>query len=137
LNLIPKDAPALRAEEAATRLFRAPAGSDVIVVQHAHGALSQDAQHRVVDRAAAIDQHRDTRTGATLATPLISVPGAPGSKGDSSTALTYLVFGNDYTADARTLRAPAFVERLNQPGDAPVGITGVTPARMEQGTLIL
>jgi RND superfamily putative drug exporter len=137
LNLIPKDAPALRAEESATRLFRAPAGSDVIVVQHAHGALSQDAQHRVVDRAAAIDQHRDTRTGATLATPLISVPGAPGSKGDSSTALTYLVFGNDYTPAERTLRAHAFVERLNQPGDAPVGITGVTPARMEQGTLIL
>jgi len=137
LNLIPKDAPALHAEAIATRLFRAPAGSDVIVVQHADGGLSIDAQHRVVDRAVAIDRHRDTRTGASLATPLISVPGAPGSKGDASTALTYLVFDGDYTPAERTIKAHAFLHRLNQPGDAPVGITGVTPARMEQGTLIL
>ena len=137
LNLIPKNAPALRAEATSTRLFKAPAGSDVIVVQHANGALSQDALHRVVDRAAAIDQHRDTRTGASFATPLISLPGVPGSKGDAGTALTYLVFDTTYTPAERTIRAHAFLHRLNQPGDAPVGITGVTPARMEQGTLIL
>jgi putative drug exporter of the RND superfamily len=137
LNLVPEDAPALRAEATVTRLFRAPAGSDVIVVQHAAGGLTQDAQRRVLDRAAAIDQHRDTRTGASLATPLISVPGAPGSKGNDTTALTYLVFDGSYTPAERVIKAHAFLHRLNQPGDAPAGITGVTPARMEQGTLIL
>jgi putative drug exporter of the RND superfamily len=137
LNLVPSDAPALRAEATVTRLFHAPAGSDVIVVQHADGGLSSDAQHRVLDRALAIDQHRDTRTGASLATPLISLPGAPGSKGDASTALTYLVFDGSYTPAERTIKAHAFLHRLNQPGDSPVGITGVTPARMEQGALIL
>ncbi|HEY0389120.1 MAG TPA: MMPL family transporter [Gaiellales bacterium] len=137
LNLVPKDAPALRAEETATRLFRAPAGSDVIVVQHAPGGLSEDAQHRVIDRAAAIDRHRDTSTGASLATPLISVPGAPASKGNSTTAITHLAFDSSYTPAERTIQGHAFLHRLNQPGDAPVGLTGVTPARMEQGALIL
>ena len=137
LNLVPSDAPALRAEATATRLFHAPAGSDVMVVQHADGGLSSDAQRRVVDRALAIDQGRDTRTGASLATPLISVPGAPGSKGDATTAVTYLLFNGSYTPAERTIKAHAFLHRLNQPGDAPVGITGVTPARMEQGALIL
>ncbi len=137
LNLVPKDAAALKAEATAERLFRAPAGSDVIVVQHAPGGLSRAAQRRVVDRALAIDKGRDTRTGASLATPLISVPGAPGSRGDDTTALTYLLFDGSYTPAERTIKAHAFRERLNQPGDSPVGITGVTPARMEQGTLIL
>ena len=47
LNLIPKDSPALRAEADSLRLFRAPAGSDVIVVQRDPHGLSRDAQTRV------------------------------------------------------------------------------------------
>ena len=135
LNLIPSDSPALRAQSDAIRLFRAPAGSDVIVVQRDPHGLSADAQRRVISRAAAVTRGHDP-SGASLALPLIDVRGAPASSGDSTTAVTHLVFDGSYTPAERTAAAEGFLHRL-APGDAPVGVTGVTPARLAQGTLIL
>ena len=135
LNLIPKDSPALRAEADSLRLFRAPAGSDVIVVQRDPHGLSRDAQTRVISRAVAVSRGRD-RSGARLAIPFINVPGAPASTGDSTTAITHLVFDGSYSPNERTHAAQAYLNAAG-PDAAPVGVTGVTPARIEQGTLIL
>ena len=135
LDLIPKDSPALKAQADSLRLFRAPAGSDVIVVQRDPHGLSHDAQTRVIDRAVAVARGRD-RSGARLAIPFINVPGAPASTGDSTTAITHLVFDGSYTPAARTQAVRGYLARAG-PDAAPVGVTGVTPARIEQGTLIL
>ncbi|HVI37495.1 MAG TPA: MMPL family transporter, partial [Gaiellales bacterium] len=135
LNLIPKDAPALRAGSDSLRLFRAPAGSDVIVVQRDPQGLSRDAQSRVISRAVAVSRGQDP-SGARLAIPFINVPGAPASTGDSTTAITHLVFDGSYTPNERTHAAQDYLKAAG-PDAAPVGVTGVTPARIEQGTLIL
>jgi RND superfamily putative drug exporter len=135
LNLIPKDSPALRAEADSLRLFRAPAGSDVIVVQRDPQGLSRDAQTRVITHALAVSRGQD-RSGAQLAIPFINVPGAPASTGDSTTAITHLVFDGSYSPNERTHAAQAYLAAAG-PDAAPVGVTGVTPARIEQGTLIL
>jgi RND superfamily putative drug exporter len=135
LNLIPKDSPALRAQADSLRLFRVPAGSDVIVVQRDPHGLSHDAQSRVISRAVAVSRGQG-RSGARLAIPFINVPGAPASTGDSTTAITHLVFDGSYTPNERTHAAQAYLKAAG-PDAAPVGVTGVTPARIEQGTLIL
>src|SRR3954452_9719405 len=96
LNLIPKDSPALRAQADSLRLFRAPAGSDVIVVQHDPHGLSRDAQTQVIAHAVAVGRGQD-RSAARLAIPFINVPGAPASTGDSTTASTPLVFDGAFT----------------------------------------
>jgi putative drug exporter of the RND superfamily len=135
LNLIPKDSPALRAQADSLRLFRAPAGSDVIVVQHDPHGLSHDAQTQVIAHAVAVGRGQD-RSGARLALPFINVPGAPASTGDSTTAITHLVFDGSFTPNERTHAAEAYLAAAG-PSGAPAGVTGVTPARIEQGTLIL
>ena len=135
VNLVPKDAPALRAENDSVRLFRAPAGGDVIVVQRDPNGLSSDAQHRVVDRA--VNATRGHGSAVRLAIPLIDVSHAPASAGDLTTAITHLVFDDSATTADRVAAGHEYLRQLNQPGDAPVGITGVTPARLEQGNLIL
>jgi len=135
LNLIPKDSPALRAQADSLRLFRAPAGSDVIVVQHDPHGLSHDALTQVIAHAVAVGRGQD-RSGARLAIPFINVPGAPASTGDSTTAITHLVFDGSFTPNERTHAAQAYLAAAG-PSGAPVGVTGVTPARIEQGTLIL
>lgn len=136
LDLIPKDSPALKAQADSLRLFRAPAGSDVIVVQRDPAGLSRDAQSRVIAQAVAVGRGQD-RSGAQLAIPFINVPGAPASTGDSTTAITHLVFGGSYSPTERIRAAQGYLARVARPDGAPVGVTGVTPARIEQGTLIL
>ena len=136
LDLIPKDSPALKAQSDSLRLFRAPAGSDVIVVQRDPAGLSRDAQSRVIARAVAVGRGQD-RSGAQLAIPFINVPGAPASTGDSTTAITHLVFGGSYSPTERIRAAQGYLAQVARPDGAPVGVTGVTPARIEQGTLIL
>jgi RND superfamily putative drug exporter len=136
LDLIPKDSPALKAQADSLRLFRAPAGSDVIVVQRDPRGLSHDAQTRVIDHAVAVARGQDS-SGAQLAIPFINVPGAPASTGDSTTAITHLVFGGSYSPTERIRAAQGYLAQVARPDGAPVGVTGVTPARIEQGTLIL
>ncbi len=65
------------------------------------------------------------------------MPGAPASTGDSTTAITHLVFGGSYSPTERIRAAQGYLAQVARPDGAPVGVTGVTPARIEQGTLIL
>ena len=132
LNLIPKDSPALSAERDSVRLFDVPAGSDVIAVQRDPNGLSADAQRRSLERAAAVARGHDA-SGASLAIPLIDVPKAPASHGDMTTVVTHLVFGDRFAPGERVRGAHVYLHGL----DAPVGVTGVTPARIEEGNLIL
>jgi RND superfamily putative drug exporter len=135
LDLVPDDAPALQAAADSARLFGAPAGSDVIAVQRDPAGLSEQAQRRVVERARRVADGNDP-SGARGAIPLIDVPGSSASRGDRSTAVTHLIFDGSYTSPERTIGGHRYMAEMSS-DDAPVGITGVTPARMEQGTLIL
>ncbi len=136
LNLVPKDSPALAAQRDSLALFKAPAGSDVIAVQRDPAGLSEDAQKRIVDRAAAVSHGHD-RSGASLAIPLIDIPEAPASRGDSTTAVTHLVFDDSFVPAERVAAGHTYLRSFDHPGDAAIGLTGVTPARLEEGNLIL
>jgi RND superfamily putative drug exporter len=136
LNLVPKDSPALTAQRDSLALFSAPAGSDVIAVHHDPAGLSPLAQKRIVDRAAAVARGDDP-SGASLAIPLIDVRGAPASRGDATTAVTHLVFDQSFVPAERDAAGHAYLGSLDRPGDGAVGLTGVTPARLEEGNLIL
>jgi len=136
INLVPNDAPALSAERDSQRLFGTPAGSDVIVVQRDPAGLSPAAQRRVIERAAAVERGNDP-SGASLAIPLIDLPKVPASHGDMTTAVTHLMFGERFVPAERVAGARTYLRSLGRPSDGPVGITGVTPARIEEGNLIL
>ncbi|TMB85860.1 MAG: hypothetical protein E6J45_14800, partial [Chloroflexi bacterium] len=98
--------------------------------------LAPDAQRRIVVRAEAVERGNDS-SGASLAIPLIDLPKAPASRGDMTTAVTHLVFGDRYVPAERLAGARTYLRSLGRPSDAAVGITGVTPARIEEGNLIL
>ena len=70
------------------------------MVQHDPAGLSPDAQRRIVERAAAVERGNDP-SGASLAIPLIDLPKAPASRGDMTTAVTHLVFGDRYVPAER------------------------------------
>jgi RND superfamily putative drug exporter len=135
LNLVPDHSAALQATADSTRLFGAPAGSDVIAVQRDPSGLSQAAQRRVVERARRVAAGHDP-SGAQAAIPLIDVPGFRASRGDRTTAVTHLIFDGSASSTERTAGGQRYMDEMSSV-DAPVGITGVTPARIEQGTLIL
>ena len=108
----------------------------MIVVQRDPDGLAPDAQRRIVERAEAVERGNDS-SGASLAIPLIDVPKAPASRGDMTTAVTHLVFADRYLPAERLAGARTYLRSLGRPSDAAVGITGVTPARIEEGNLIL
>jgi RND superfamily putative drug exporter len=136
LDLVPADAPALKAEAESRRLFKVPAGSDVAVVQRDPNGLSDAARRRIAERAKQVADNPGP--ALKLALPLMNVKGqVPGSRENGTTAVTFLVFGPDVAPIDRERIGRSYLSGFNQPGDAPVGVTGATPARLEQGRLIL
>jgi putative drug exporter of the RND superfamily len=136
LELVPADAPALKAEADARRLFKVPAGSDVAVVQRDPNGLSEDAQRRIAERAKEVADNPGP--ALKLALPLLNMEGqVPGSRESGTTAVTFLMFGSDVVPTERERIAHSYLDGFNRPEDAAVGVTGATPARLEQGRLIL
>jgi RND superfamily putative drug exporter len=136
LELVPSDAPALKAGAESRRLFKVPAGSDVAVVQRDPNGLSEEARRRIAERA----KHVADNPGPALklALPLMNLKGqVPGSREDGTTAVTFLQFAPGVAPMDRERIAHSYLNSFDQPGDAPVGVTGATPARLEQGRLIL
>jgi putative drug exporter of the RND superfamily len=137
-NLIPNDAAAVRTEARALRLFGTPLIARTVVVQRDPKGLSVSAQVRVVQRALALDRNLDpSKEGIVGAIPVLNTLRLlPGSKENGTTALTYLFFRPDEGLFDQVTYARGFAERINQPGDALIGVTGAAQARFEQGTLI-
>ncbi|HYY76679.1 MAG TPA: MMPL family transporter [Gaiellaceae bacterium] len=137
-SLVPRNAPAFRTQIRSAELFRIPILSNTLVVQRDPEGLSPSEQARVVERAVKIAR-RDypDLLSVPFALPLLNTAGAvPGSREVSTTAVTYLYFEPDLGLQARDRLAHWFTDRRFGPEDALVGVTGVVPARVEQGRLI-
>lgn len=140
-SLVPSDAPAYRAQLRSAELFRFPVLSNTMVVQRDPGGLSPAAQARVVERAVAVARRGyPDLLSVPFAVPLINTRGAvPGSREAGTTAVTYLYFEPGLGLQARNRLAHWFADRPMrdwQAEDGLVGVTGVVPARVEQGRLI-
>jgi len=138
-DLVPRNAPAIKAEVASDSLFGFPLISRTILVQHLPKGLSASVQARVVTRATALDRHRypDLR-GVAGAIPFTNTLGKPPfSRQNSTTALTYLFFDTSVSASHKlTLAHRLAREHISSPGDGYVGVTGTIPARRAQSGIV-
>jgi RND superfamily putative drug exporter len=133
-DLVPEDAVAVRAEIRSIQLFRVPLLSRVVVVQRDPGGLSPEAQTRVVTRAVETFTDGDQGNGGIAgALPVLNTLGLfPGSRENSTAAITYLFFPPDLTFQEQVDLAEEFTRTKYTDGDALVGVTGAIPARLEQ-----
>jgi RND superfamily putative drug exporter len=137
-TLIPSDAPALQAEARSFRHFRLPLLARSAVVQRNPRGLSPAAQVRLYQRALEVDTRqprpRDGILGALPITNTLKL--FPSSKESSTTGITYLFFDPSLSLASQREQALRYAAQAKRPGDALVGVTGVAPARVEQGDLI-
>lgn len=142
-SLVPEDAPAYRAQVRSAELFSLPVLTNTMIVQRDPAGLSPAAQARVVERAGTIvRQEYPDLLSVPFAIPLVNTLGAvPGSRESGTTAITYLYFEPGLGLQARDRLAHWFTDperpfRGWRESDGLVGVTGVVPARVEQGRLI-
>jgi RND superfamily putative drug exporter len=131
-DLVPADAEAVRAAERSSELFSVPLTAQTAVVQRNPIGLSEDAQTRVAERAVTAREERGD--GISFALPLVNTARlVPGSREDSTTAITFLFFepGTSIGEETRIARDWAARE-AGRPDDALVGVTGSVPARLSQ-----
>ena len=131
-DLVPEDAEAVRAAERSTELFSVPLTAQTAVVQRDPGGLGEEAQTRVAERAVTAREERGD--GISFALPLVNTARlVPGSREDSTTAITFLFFepGTSIGEETRLARDWAARE-AGRPEDALVGVTGSVPARLAQ-----
>jgi RND superfamily putative drug exporter len=138
-SLVPKDAPAIKTEIRSAQLFRVPVLTSTAVVQRDPGGLSAEAQARVFLRALRINRRRyPDLLSVVFALPVTNAfRFVPGSSESSTTAITYLYMESGASLTDRRKLGHWFSERrIVASDDALVGVTGVAPARVEQGKLI-
>lgn len=133
-GLVPQDARALRVEERSFEHFEVPLIARAAVVQRDPRGLGEQAQRRVVRRAAAVGEGEvpDLRT-IVFALPVLNTGGlVPGSRERGTTAVTYLFFEPDATLAARAALADTYARWIAADGDPVTGATGAAPARWAQ-----
>lgn len=137
-TLIPRDAPSLKIEAQSIRDFGTPLLARTAIVQRDPEGLSAAAQGRIFVRAVKVNLHQDPGlrqiAGAFPITNTLKL--LPSSRESSTTAVTYLFFDPDLDLYQQREAALDYARQIDQPGDALVGVTGVAPARVEQGHLI-
>ena len=139
-SLIPKNSAAVEAETTIVRKFGFPLFSRVQIVQRDERGLSTAAQTRAIGRAVDIDRKlmRDEYPNIIGAIPVTNTSKlVPGSREDSTTAITYLFVNPSLDIFTQRQIAETFAEReINQPGDHLVGVTGAIPARAAESDLV-
>jgi putative drug exporter of the RND superfamily len=138
-TLIPKDAPAVRAEVDATRLFGVPLSAQVAVVQRNPRGFASAQMVAAGLRAAAVDEgHAAPIAGLAGALPTSNIGRViPGSRERSTTIVTFLFFRPGTSIAAQTAGGQAYARRyLARPQDHLVGVTGPAPAQDAQGVII-
>jgi len=131
-DLVPADAEAVAAAERSAELFSVPLTAQTAVVQRDPEGLSEEAQTRVAERAVTAREERGD--GISFALPLVNTARlVPGSREDSTTAITFLFFepGTSIGEETRIARDWAARE-AGEPEDALAGVTGSVPARLSQ-----
>jgi putative drug exporter of the RND superfamily len=138
-DLVPNGSAALRAETDATRLFRVPMSAPVAVVQHSRGRMPLAVQEKAARSALAVDGGSGARIpGLAAALPIANTAGLfPGSRGKSTTVITFLYFRARASMAQMTAGGQDYARRYaGAPRDHLIGITGPIPARYEQGQII-
>ena len=133
-GLVPEDAEAIRAQERSAELFKLPLVTETAVVQRSPSGLSREAQERVFERAAAVNQEPPPPEGISFALPVTNTEGlVPGSREEGTTAITFLYFSPDTGTSDRDAFAHEFAEtEVAAADDHLVGVTGALPARLEE-----
>ena len=138
-GLVPENSVAVQAEIRDLEAFGFPLISRTIVVQRDPDGLSELAQARAALRAINLTRGeypglRDV-AGALPITNSFGLIDAEGERGD--TALTLLFFRPEIDVSERERLAERFIaEHLDPELDAPVGVTGAVPGRLEQGRVV-
>ncbi len=136
-DLVPRHAEALQAEQRSAELFGFPLLSRTIVVQRSPAGLDSEAQRRAFENAAGLLTDRWPRLRSVWgAAPISNAIGAPFSREDGTTIISFLGFRPDLGQVGRNGLAHLFVDQHLGPEDAPVGVTGAIPARAEQAAAI-
>ena len=137
VQLVPRNAPALKALALSLRLFRVPAGSEFAVVVRDPRGLSVQAHAAVFAQALAIDGGHHPAEGPVFALPVVDTLGlVPGSKDAGTTAITFLYYPQSAPVSYQMRSARAYVRRLSQATGRPAGLTGAIPGQFTQGVLI-
>jgi RND superfamily putative drug exporter len=136
-GLIADDSEAIQARQRSAELFDVPILAETAVVQRNPQGLSDEAQRRVFDRAAAILEQPGS-DGIAFALPITNTERLfPGSRESSTTAITYLFFEPGTSiGDQRSLAEDFAAREIAAPDDHLVGVTGAAPARVEEARQI-
>jgi RND superfamily putative drug exporter len=136
-GLIAEDSEAVQARQRSAEHFTVPVLAETAVVQRDPQGLSDEAQRRVFDRAAAIAE-QPGRDGIAFALPITNTERLfPGSRESSTTAITYLFFEPGTSIGDQRFLAEDFAAReIAAPDDHLVGVTGAAPARVEEADQI-
>ena len=112
-GLVPRDSEAVAAAERSAELFPIPIRSDIAIVERDANGLSEDAQARVAERAAAIVRAEGEHpSGAQFALPVINDQRAfPAARESSTTAITWLIFDPSIGLRDQTERARDIARR--------------------------
>jgi RND superfamily putative drug exporter len=131
-GLIPRNSPALVAQQRSLNSFTVPVTTGTVMVVHDSNGLSAKTEADVVLRALAVDQ-RFTKLHEPYPDDRIlgAVPVADPT--DRRTALTYLYFSPGTSPPAQTELAQQYAARFRKEG-AQTYVTGLVPAEVAQST---
>lgn len=132
-GLVPANAKALETQKRSAELFGVPLATETAVVQRSPAGLTPDAQSRLLERAAALNQ-TPAKDGIAFALPVMNTRGlVPASRERGTTAITFLYFAPGTSGGDQDALAHDFADsQVNQPGDHLVGVTGALPARLAE-----
>lgn len=139
-NLAPGNAPGVRAEQEATRLFGMPLTAEVDVVQRDPAGFPLPVQLHAVTAALKVDEGAvHGISGLIGALPVIAIgKGFAGARERGTTIVTLLFFKPSTAIPVQSAGGREYAHRfVSAPQDHLAGITGLIPARSEQGSLIL
>jgi len=133
--LLPQNPAATQTEKQSLHLFRVPLLTPYVVVQRNPHGLSAGAIADAYGIAASVStRHPKSLAPLALAAPVVNTRGLfPASREHGTTAVTYLFFRGDITADARADNRASYRYAARFPAsDDVVGVSGALPARIDQ-----
>jgi RND superfamily putative drug exporter len=136
-GLIAEDSESVKARTRSAELFSIPILGETAVVQRNPDGLSEDAQLRVFERAAAVASGEHGENVA-LALPVTNTARLfPSSRESSTTAVTFLFFPHGTSiGEQRSLAEDWAATYAGSPDDHLIGVTGAVPARVEEARQI-
>jgi RND superfamily putative drug exporter len=139
-SLVPKDSGAVAAERTIVQKFGFPLFSRVQMVQRDQKGLSPAAQARAIGRAADVDRGllREQYPNILGAIPVTNTGKfVPGSREDSTTAVTYLFIDPSFDIFQQRSMAETFAnQEAGRADDHLIGVTGAIPARADEADLV-